>query len=239
MNWSAGSCRLAPSCPGVAPGAKSITRASCSARRSSSSLSTMCGSRRANRARRSGSHGREPAVQATRGGARPAAARRAARRVGRALRASSHRWKNPAGARLPGLDQPASKEPRRAAARPPPPLGDMGDEQPVLGADRGHVEEPALCGEPLGIRDASDHHNGSSASPHPEQRDRLRLGTASAGPRASVRRHGAVDPACVGGMRETQGCRSRLGVSDEAGDVADAGEGLVVERPVIHAVSDE
>ena len=43
------------------------------------------------------------------------------------------------------------EEPGRAAGRPPAALGDVGDQQPVLGAGGGDVEQAALLGEPLGV----------------------------------------------------------------------------------------
>ena len=42
------------------------------------------------------------------------------------------------------------EEAQRAAARAPTTLGGVGHQQPVLGASRGDVEQPALLGQPLG-----------------------------------------------------------------------------------------
>ena len=39
------------------------------------------------------------------------------------------------------------EEPRRPTGLPPAALGDVGDQQPVLGAGGGDVEQPALLGE--------------------------------------------------------------------------------------------
>ena len=44
------------------------------------------------------------------------------------------------------------EEPRRAAGRSPAALGDVGDQQPVLGAGGGDVEQAALLGKPLRVR---------------------------------------------------------------------------------------
>ena len=70
--------------------------------------------------------------------------RRAGRRCG--LTASG-------GQRARHLLQPGfGEEPGGAAGRAPAALGDVGDQQPVLGAGGGDVEQPALLGQPLRVR---------------------------------------------------------------------------------------
>ena len=67
------------------------------------------------------------------------------------------------------------EEAGRAAGRASAALGDVGDQQPVLGAGGGDVEQPALLGEPLGVRRGQRPPRGQQLLLAAEQHDRLRL----------------------------------------------------------------
>ena len=86
----------------------------------------------------------------------------------------------------------------------------MGDQQPVLGAGGGDVEQAALLGEPLGVRRGQRPPRGQQLLLAAEQRDRLGLGALG----AVDRRHG--DPP-VGGGVDLLGVKAG-GVLEEAGE---------------------
>lgn len=106
------------------------------------------------------------------------------------------------------------EEPRRATGRAPAALGDMRDQQPVLGAGGGDVEQAALLGEPLGVGRGQRPPGGQQLLFAGEQRDRLGLGAL--GP--MDRRDG--DPPVRGGVE-------LLGVQP-GGVLEESGEGRVL-----------
>ena len=116
----------------------------------------------------------------------------------------------------------AASEPRRrqqsrlgeeaggAAGGTPPALGGVGDQQPVLGAGRGDVEQPALLRQPLGIGRGQRAPGGQQLVLAAEQHDELGLGALR-----PVNRAHRDSP--VGCRVDLLGVQSR-GVLEEAGE---------------------
>ena len=73
--------------------------------------------------------------------------------AGRVARPRGHLSLASGGERAGRLLEPGfGEEPGGAAGRAAAALGDVGDQQPVLGAGGGDVEQAPLLGEPLGVR---------------------------------------------------------------------------------------